>query len=296
MKYFLLSLVFAFLLSAQEWKTAESLPGLDLSGLTASQKTTALKLLRENGCTCGCSMKLAQCRVEDPKCAYSNSLASVIVKAIQQGKSESEALAAAKASPFGQERQEAPVLENPVAIPTAGSPVTGPNDARVTLVEFSDFQCPYCALATPQLEAILKAYPTQVRLIFKQYPLDTHPQAPMAAAASLAAYRQGKFWQMHDALFANHDKLSRETILASAKELGIDMKRFEADLNSTEIHETVTRDMQDGDNLGVQGTPTLFIDGQRYNGPIEAQALKPLLDTELRHAAPQTQASAAGNK
>lgn len=271
-------------LLAQDWKTAESLPGVDLSKLSASQKATALKLLREGQCSCGCNMKLAECRVVDPSCSYSNGLAAALVEAIQQGKSESDAIAAANASKWA--HVQAPkLLDDPVTIPVTGAPVLGPQTAPITIVEFSDFQCPYCAAAVPQINALLKAYPTQVKLIFKQFPLEMHSQADLAAAAAVAAQKQGKFWTLHDAMFANRDDLSRQNLLVLAKHAGLDMNRFETDINSTEVRETVVRDVQDGNRAGVEGTPTIFINGQRYNGPITLDMLKPIMEAELKHAA-----------
>lgn len=275
-------LLFGALLFAEDWKTATTLPGVDTTGLTAAQKATVLKILRQQSCTCGCNMKMAQCRVEDPGCSFSRGLASVIVGAIKEGKKESAALAAAEASRFAHP-PEHKLLDDPVAIPTAGSPETGAPDARVTLVEFSDFQCPYCAKAVHQLDAVLKAYPSQVKLIFKQYPLESHPQASISASAALAAYQQGKFWEMHYALFANREKLSRKTILDLATGLGLDMKRFTADLDSPQTKKAVARDVEDGDKAGVEATPTVFIDGQRYNGSLAFEAVKPIIETELKH-------------
>src|SRR5207244_4069419 len=106
---------------------------------------------------------------------------------------EADAVAATRASKFGQAPEPHKTLEDPVIIPTVDAPALGPRDAAVTLVEFSDFQCPFCFQGAAQLNSLLKAYPTQLRLIFKQYPLDTHSQAALAAAASIAAHRQGKF-------------------------------------------------------------------------------------------------------
>ena len=274
----------AVLVCAQDWNSLESLPAVDLSSLSPAQKATALKLIRARDCTCGCGMKVAECRVKDPGCYYSKGLASVIVASIKAGKSEKEALAEAEASRFAHP-PEHKLLEDAIDVPIAGSPMTGPADAPITLVEFSDFQCPYCSLATPQLQAVLKAYPTQVRLIFKQFPLDMHSQAALAAAAAVAAQKQGKFWQMHDALFASRNDLRRPTILALASAIGLDVKRFEADIDSPEVRKAVAHDMEDGSNVGVMSTPTLFIDGQHYNGEIKLDKLKPILDAELKHPA-----------
>jgi protein-disulfide isomerase len=286
MKHFVLLLwvLGAGVLCAQEWRSADTLPGVDFNGLTSAQKATVLKILREHDCSCGCGMKMAQCRVQDPNCSYSKGLASEVIQAIKTGKSETDALAAASASKWAHVQQPR-VLEDPIAIPVGGAPSLGPQNAPITLVEFSDFQCPYCAAAAPELAAVLKAYPTQIKLIFKEYPLDTHSQAALAAAAAAAAHKQGKFWPMYDAMFAARNDLSRDNLVALAQKNGLDLKRFQADLDSTEVKEAITRDVQDGDRAGVSGTPTLFIDGQKYNGPIELESLKPVLDAELKHPA-----------
>jgi protein-disulfide isomerase len=277
---------------AQDWKNADVLPAVDFSGLTAAQKASALKILREHDCSCGCGMKMAQCRVQDPNCSYSKGLAASVVEALKSGKSEEDAIAAASASKWAHVQQPR-LLDDPIAIPVGGAPSLGPQNASITLVEFSDFQCPYCAAAAPELAAVLKAYPTQVKLIFKQYPLETHSQAALAAAAGVAAHKQGKFWPMYDAMFAAHDDLSRDNLLALAQKNGLDLKRFQADLDSTEVKEAITRDVQDGDKAGVSGTPTLFIDGQKYNGPIDLESLKPVLEAELKHPALGAQAASA---
>jgi len=275
-------LLAAGLLFAQDWQNITNLPGIDLGGLSPAQQTTVLKLLRENECTCGCGMKLAECRVKDPNCGYSRGLASAMIDAIKGGKSAADAIAAARASRFAHGPQRDKLLEDPVPIVTAGAPVIGPANAPVTLVEFSDFQCPYCVKATPELQAVLKAYPTQVKLIFKEFPLDRHSQAAVAAAAALAAHKQGKFWPLHDALFAQNGRLSHEIIVSLAGNIGLDMTRFNSDFNSAEIKKAVAKDVDDGENAGVDSTPTLFIDGQHYNGPLTMAALKPVLDAKLK--------------
>lgn len=270
------------LLCAQDWQNSTSLPAVDLGGLTPAQKNTALKVLRENECVCGCAMKLAECRVKDPNCGFSKGLATVIVDSIKQGKSGAEALTAAKASKWGHPPDHSKILEDAVTIPVSGSPLIGPQNAPITLVEFSDFQCPYCVKAVSELQAVMKAYPTQVKLIFKQFPLDIHSQAAFAAAAALAAHKQGKFWGLHDAMFAQRGKLSHEIVLKLAGDLGLDMKRFNADLASPEIRKALDKDRSDGETAGVDSTPTLFIDGQHYNGALSLAALKPVLDAELK--------------
>jgi len=272
------------LLFAQDWQTAANLPGVDMAGLAPAAKNRALHALRAQECSCGCGMKVAECRVKDPSCVYSKGLSATIVDSIKKGKSEAAAIADAKASKYGH-RPEPKLLDDPVAIPTQGSPMMGPASARVTLVEFSDFQCPYCWKAVEKINAVLKAYPKDVKLIFKQFPLDSHPEAQISAQAALAAQFQGKFWQLHDVMFANRTSLSRKAILAWAGGLGLDMKRFTADLDSEAVKKAVARDLADGEKAGVEGTPTVYINGQRYNGDLDLASIRPVIDSELKRVA-----------
>ncbi len=133
-----------------------------------------------------------------------------------------------------------------------------------------------------QLKAVMQAYPNDVKLIFKQFPLDSHSQAAGAALAAMAAHRQGKFWAMHDALFAHREILSREALPSIASGAGLDMKRFAADLTSIEVKNLVLRDIADGEKAGVDATPTIFIDGRRYNGSLALDSIRPVLDAELK--------------
>src|SRR2546426_12648044 len=127
-------------------------------------------------------------------------------------------------------------------------------------------------------------HPADIRLVFKQFPLDTHSQAGLAAEASLAAHAQGKFWPMHDKLYANYRALSRENIRLWAKELGLDMGRFEMELKSGKYTAAVQKEQAEGEQAGVQGTPTLFVNGKHYNGPLEIEALESVLQSELKSA------------
>ena len=274
----------AILFAQPDWRTVVHLPAVDFSGLSPVRVRALLRLTRTHDCACGCGMKVAECRVNDPTCSWSKGLAAAMGDALRAGKSENDAIEAANASKWSHGPEPPKTLEAAVSIPTAGSPVRGPSSAPLTLVEFSDFQCPYCAIAVGQLDAALNAYQGKIKLIFKEFPLDTHSQAALAAAAAIAAHQQGKFWPMHDALFAHRTKLSRATILELARGNGLDMKRFETDLDSAETKKTVARDLQDGERAGVEGTPTIYINGQKYNGPLDLPEFRKVLDGELKKA------------
>lgn len=128
------------LLAQPDWKTMVKLPDVDFTGLNALKTRALLRLLRNHDCTCGCDMKVAECRVKDPHCAWSKGVSGVMGDALRAGKNENDAIEAAKASRWGHGPEPTKLLEDPVTIPTAGSPMRGPENAPITLVEFSDYQ------------------------------------------------------------------------------------------------------------------------------------------------------------
>jgi len=154
-------------------------------------------------------------------------------------------------------------------VPVEGAPVRGAPMAPVSIVEFSDFECPYCGAAHPMLQRVLEQYEGRVKLVFKNYPLEGHKSALPAAHAAVAAQLQGKFWEMADLLFEHQHELSDEKLHELAKQAGLDMDKFEADLSSEAVIERVAQDRQDGKKLEIAGTPTLFIDGRRFQEPLQ---------------------------
>jgi protein-disulfide isomerase len=273
--------------SPDAWKTSETLGNVDTSDLTAVQKKAVLKLLREQDCTCQCGMKAAECIMKDPNCSYSRNLAKIAIQGVKDGKSLVEISKLMDASPKAHRPK---LLEDPVKIPVAGAPVKGPEDAKITLVEFSDFECPYCSAAAPKVDAIMAAYPKDIKLIYKQFPLSMHPHAEMAAEASLAAREQGKFWEMYEVLFKNFRQLSHTRILEIAKSLGLDMNKFQTELDSGKYKNDVAKDIADGDAANVYGTPAFYINGKQYNGEMTLAALRPIFAKELKGETEKTEA------
>jgi protein-disulfide isomerase len=265
--------------SPDAWKTSETLGSIDLSELTPIQKKAVLKMVREQDCSCQCGMKTAECIMKDSNCSYSRALAKIAIQGVKDGKSLIEISKLMDASPKAHRPK---LLEAAVNIPVDGSPVRGPADARITLVEFSDFECPYCSAAVKQVDIVMAAYPKDVKLIYKQFPLSMHPHAELAAEASLAAREQGKFWEMYDVLFKNFRQLSRNSILGMAKDLGLDMDKFKSDLDSGKYKAVVDKDLADGEAAGVYGTPSFYVNGKQYNGEVTLAALKPILAAELK--------------
>lgn len=161
------------------------------------------------------------------------------------------------------------------------SPFKGPADAKVTIVEFSDFQCPYCGRVTPTLEQLLEEYPDEVRVVYKHLPLSFHPHALPAAKASVAAGRQGKFWEMHDRLFENQRQLSEEKYVEIAREIGLDVERFLEDYKSEAVAAEVAQDMNEARRLGVTGTPGFFVNGRFSSGAKPYASFKAMVEEAL---------------
>lgn len=188
-----------------------------------------------------------------------------------------------------QQEQEAADFEeqfkNPVKIDVGSSPVKGPKDAKVTIIEFSDFECPYCKKGYETMEAVMKAYPKDVKVVFKHYPLPFHKEATPAAKAAWAAQQQGKFWEFHDELFLNQDKLGDDFYVATATKLGLDTKKFDADRKSDAAAKAVDADAELGQKNGIQGTPGFFVNGVAVKGAYPVSHFKGIIDRWLNKAA-----------
>jgi protein-disulfide isomerase len=168
------------------------------------------------------------------------------------------------------------------SVNTAGAPSKGGTAAAaVTLIEFSDFQCPFCSRVTGTLDQIEKTYGDRVRIVFKHLPLRMHSRAPLAHKAAEAANRQGKFWEMHDLIFANQRELSEAKYLEYAGQIGLDMGRFKKDLASASVKARVDADAAEAERLGVTGTPAFFVNGYFLSGAKPFADFKRLIDAQL---------------
>lgn len=147
-------------------------------------------------------------------------------------------------------------------VASADSPFKGAADAPVTIVQFSEFQCPHCSQVGSLLDQVLERYPTQVKIVFRNYPLRSHPYARHAALAGLAAHLQGKFWSFHDLLFANQQNLNPQLIATLAVQAGLDPARYQQDLQSETLAALLDYDIQVAQDAGVRGTPTFFVNGR----------------------------------
>lgn len=234
------------------------LPGIDTTGLDAAALANLDGLLTEGPCPCDRTARtnMKQC-VEAKSCPGATDLGRFAVAKLKAGMGMEEV----------REALIRKYMDDHVSFEfdLRGTPSKGAKNAKVVIVEFADFECPHCAAMRSVLTDVIKAFPEQVSLHFKQFPLQHHEYSLMAARASLAAHKQGRFWQMHDIIFSNQGSLTDDSFKNFAAELGLNLKKFEADMKSEEIGERISTDLKEGSE-GVRSTPTLFINGKYYHG------------------------------
>jgi len=172
------------------------------------------------------------------------------------------------------------------AVPTDGRPSFGPEDALVTIIELSDFQCPFCSRVGPTMKQIKETYPKDVRIVFRQLPLSFHDRARPAAKAALAAAQQGKFWEMHDLLFANQKALDDKALEGYASQIaGLDLAKWKTDLADPKLEQMVKEDETVAGKFGANGTPAFFVNGRFLSGAQPFEAFDALIKEEKAKAA-----------
>jgi protein-disulfide isomerase len=173
------------------------------------------------------------------------------------------------------------LLAAPKVTVAASGPAKGPSDARVTIVEFSDFQCPFCARGKKVMDEVVKTYGADVRLVFRDFPLSFHENAEKAAEAGHCAEEQGKFWEMHDWMFDNQQSLAAGELKGAAKKLGLDGKKFDQCLDTGKYADAVAANQRAGEEAGVRGTPAFFINGTSLSGAQPFEKFKGEIDRAL---------------
>ncbi len=236
------------------------LTGIDTGELTAREKRDWSALVSDLLAPCSDQpVNLAQCVEESRNCKSCAPAAKLLVELVQRGKTRSQIEAAYRLR-FAPDQVK--------QIPLDDSPVKGPAQAPVTIVEWADFECPFCAASDPTFMGLLEKYPRAVRLVFKNYPLSMHEHAEGAARAAMAAHEQGKFWELHHLMFEatrKETKLTPAALERLAKQAGLDPKRFSEDIASKKIADRVALDRKQGDALELEGTPLVYINGRHFD-------------------------------
>ncbi len=232
---------------------------VDISELTPTELKRFDEIINREVSPCGNEFSLAQTIHNQKLCPLSGHATQYVLSLVKEDYNSEEISARYVQRYAAVKGQE---------IEVGTSPVLGPDNAQVTVVVFSDFQCPFCARAAQKIGRIVKRYPANVRLVFKHFPLaDIHPDAMLGARAAYAAQQQGKFWEFHDTLFsrgrAGYDP---DKLRVMAMGLGLDVEKFEEDLVSEAAGSAIDADLAMGRKLGVDGTPKLFVNGRVLEG------------------------------
>jgi protein-disulfide isomerase len=261
--------------SAQEsGATDVNLAEVDTAGLTAREKREWSTYVAQLLAPCqNQPVNVAQCVKEKRDCVACVPAARYLATQVRLGKTRTQVEASYRTR-FAADKV--------IQIEIGDSPTKGPADAPITLIEFADFECPACQAAKPVIDKVLEGYIGKVRFVYKNYPLSIHPNAELAARAAVAALKQGKFWEMHAKMFEGGGPLERSRLDHIAREIGLDVKKFSADLDTEAVADRVAQDRKQGDSVDIQGTPTLFINGRRFESGGEfEQDFKDWLDLEL---------------
>jgi protein-disulfide isomerase len=244
-------------------KTAGLPKGVDAKDLDEAERKVLAEILTEQFDPCGKSRSFHDA-LEAGDCPIAGKLAAKLVQSLQDGLGKRAVVEALL--------REIERLNTVVVIDTTGAPVKGPADAKVVVVEFSDFECPFCQRAVGPIAVLQKHY--GFRLNYKNYPLKlSHPNAEGAAKAAWAAHQQGKFWELHDLMFANNLKLDWNSVKGYAAKSGLDMAKFEADFASPAAQKSVDTDVAHGEAAGVDGTPTFFVNGRKAESMMQIEEL-----------------------
>jgi 2-hydroxychromene-2-carboxylate isomerase len=234
-----------------------TLDGVDTSSLTVREKEQWSSYVGELLAPCPDQpVSIAQCVTEKRSCSTCKPAAEFLVKQVTRGRTRAQAEEAFRIR-FSPDEVK--------TIDVDGSPVKGSVDAKVTIVEWADFECPFCGIASPMLDQAIGKFPGQVQLVFKHFPLSSHEHAEMAARAAVAADRQGKFWQMHHALFKSQGHLDEASIERLARDIGLDEKQFGVDRKGEAAADRVTADKKQAEELGLRGTPMIYVNGRYFD-------------------------------
>jgi protein-disulfide isomerase len=246
-------------------------PGVDLTKLDDFERKVFFRVVNKEASACGKGHSLMHSLKNDRSCRKSLGAARYVTRLVDAGYTDSE---------IGEKLQKRYRAGSPKTIDVTDAPVKGNANAQVTLIEFVDFECPHCRRVQPVLRQLLEEYP-EVKLYFKHYPLGGHTNARLAAEAATAAHRQGKFWAFTDKVWANADAITPAALEKWAKESGLDVTKWRADLESQAIKDRVQKDKADGAAVGIQSTPTIFINGKLYADSPDIDGLRDWVNEEL---------------
>jgi protein-disulfide isomerase len=249
-----------------------SIRGIDVSGLGRLERAAFFEVITDVLSPCGEAYSVYRCVDEQKSCGQCVPAARFMLRLAREGYAKADMRKAFR------NRYARDTLKE---IDLADSPVRGSPMAPITIVEFADFECPYCREVDPVLAQIVREFDGRVRLVYKYFPLPSHPHGVQAAAAASAADEQGKFWEIHDALFEHQRNLEPAEIATYLQAAGVDLPRYARVLNEGTTTARVQRDLDLGHRIGVSGTPSIFINGRPYDLQMDVESFRAYIQEEL---------------
>ena len=264
-----LTLLFALVLATP------ALPGVNLAGIDKNETEALNALLNDAVCPCSPNETVLQC-IKKKSCPPAVELANFGADQFRQGLSIEQVMQAMVRR----------YIEKYVRykFDLASSPRKGAANAKVTIVEFADFECPHCAEMSKILDGLVKKYPKDIAVVFKQFPLPHHTHASGAARSALAAGRQGKFWPMHDMIFMNQGSLSNEKFIQFARELGMNVDRFKKDMNDPVLYGQIENERKEAIQANITGTPAVYVNGRMFMDGINGAKLEEMIQRVIKDA------------
>ena len=246
--------------------------GVDLSKLDEFERKVFFRVVNRESSACGKGHSLIYSVKHDSACRASFYAVRYVAHLVDSGFTDSEI------SERVEKRFRTPRAPH---IDVSAAPVKGNPSGRVVVVEFVDYECPHCKYAQTLMRQVVEEYPNDVKMYFKHYPLSSHANARLAAEGAVAAQKQGKFWQFNEKVWSNYENLTPAVLEKAAKEAGLDVARWRVDLDSDTVKGRVQADKSEGSNLGIVATPSIYINGRKYEDPLEIASFKDWIDEEL---------------
>jgi protein-disulfide isomerase len=246
--------------------------GIDVGKFDDYQRKVFFRVANRESSVCGKGHSLIYSVKHDPSCKKSFYAIRYVAKLVESGYTDSE---------VGEELNKRYRDSSKSTIDISQAPCKGASTPGVTIVEFADYECPHCKVAQVMMHQIVEAFPNDVKICFKHYPLPSHTNSRLAAEGAVAAQKQGKFWPYNEKIWENSDFLTPALLERIAKEVGLDVAKWRADKEADELKTRVSQDKSDGKALGITSTPTIYVNGRQFSGRHDLANLKDWVEEEL---------------
>jgi protein-disulfide isomerase len=247
-------------------------PGIDLGKLDEFERKVFYRVINREPSACGKGHSLIYSLKHDSACRASFYAVRYAAHLVDSGFTDSE---------IGEKLEKRFRTPRVPHIDVSAAPSKGATSGRVSIVEFVDYECPHCKHAQTLMRQLVDEYPNDLKVYFKHYPLSSHTNARLAAEGAVAAHKQGKFWPFNEKIWAISENLTPAGMEKAAKDGGLDVKRWRLDLEADDVKARVEQDKSEGNDLGINATPSIYINGRKYNDPLDIASLRDWIDEEL---------------